>query len=431
MTRVGTRWQGEAWRWLQGDVGWLIASQGLRNLATALLSVVVPLSLAADGYSTAEVGLALSLGSLLTTAVMVAVGFFSDRVGRRRTLLALGAASTLGILLMAVSSRLWVLSLAIGLSAVGAGGGAGSSGSSGPTFPPTQALLADRLPPERRNAAFVAVFLVSVLAGAVGAAFATLPHNLHDGGMSWSAAYRLLFWACGIFSLTYLAAVWVVKEGTPRRSSAGPTRAALGLIGKLWMTNSLTGLAWGVTGTFLTYWFHLRFGVGPLAIGSLYTISNVAVALAAVAAVPLARRWGVVRTVVFTRFAVVALLGAMIWAPSFWISGVIFIVRLAIGSISVPLRQSFVMGVSEERNRTAVAAFGNLPSQFTSSFAPSLSSELVQNISIDAPLAVAALAQLANAAVYFWAFHNLKPPEERAASHRGPSSAGVSPQRGG
>jgi sugar phosphate permease len=111
-------------------------------------------------------------------------------------------------------------------------------------------------------------------------------------------------------------------------------------------------------------------------------------------------------------------------APTFWLAGLLFVVRLAVGSISVPLRQSFIMGVSEERSRGAVAAFGNLPSSVTSSFAPSLSAYLVEAAGISSPLLVAAAAQLANAAAYYRAFRGMRPPEEAARTAAGAPTEG-------
>lgn len=399
--------------WWRGDVEWIISAQVFRNFFAAMLAVIVPLSLANDGYSVTQVGITLSVGSFLTTGMMIAIGFFSDRIGRRRTLLFLGLFAIIGTALMAWNGQPLLMAVAIGFTAVGSGGGAASGGSSMPSFPPTQALLADRLKPEWRNTAFVALFFLSVLAGAVGSFCATIPHTLHANGLAWSAAYRVMFIGVTVFSCFYLAVVAQIRE-TPRTAVRIPSLSAFKLIGKLWVTNSLTGLSWGVMGTFLTYWFHLRFGVGPLEVGTLYTISNVCVAVACVAATPLARRVGVVRTVVITRIGIVVLIGAMIWAPTFTLAGFFFLLRLATGAVSVPLRQSFVMGVSEQESRSAVAAFGNLPNQFTSSVAPSFGSVLVNSINIEAPLAVAGLSQLASGVAFFWAFRNTHPPDEAA-----------------
>ena len=414
--------------WCFGDVGWLFAGRAIRSFSQAFLVVVVPLYIAAAGYSTMRVGYMLSVAAAGSAAFVLLIGIYADRYGRRRIMLGLAVLSILGAAAYALTAEFWVLAAAGALASVGRGGSAGSGGAMGPFYPAEQAMVAGATRPQDRNTAFGALSFVGVLAGAAGSLVAALPQLAHDGWhLPWLAAYRIVFWIGAAVGVALVLVILPLHEslGQPRAPGKGAagapaaprllSRDMLRLVGKLWLTNGLNGLAFGLFGPFLTYWLYLRFGVGPAALAGLYTIVNLASALPYLGAAGLARRLGAVVTVVLTRVVSVAFFVGMVVAPTWPLASLFYLLRVVVGSLGNPVRQSFVMGVSEERSRSTVAAFGNLPSQLTSAVAPSLGAYLMTAVSFEAPLLLAAGVQLLNAGTFLLAFRGTRPPEEQGA----------------
>ncbi len=85
-------------------------------------------------------------------------------------------------------------------------------------------------------------------------------------------------------------------------------------------TNAVNALGVGLFGPLLPYWFSVRFGVGPGAIGSLFGLTFVLTALASVVMGELADRIGLVRSIVYVRLIGVAMLVAIPLVPSLGLS---------------------------------------------------------------------------------------------------------------
>jgi len=238
--------------------------------------------------------------------------------------------------------------------------------------------------------------------------------HLHYGAV---ASFRPLFYIAAASGLALTVLILPIREQrreAARAAGSRLTRASLGLILRLALTNGLTGLAFGILGPFLTYWLSVRYGVSSSVLAGLFTIVNLATIVSYVASPAVARWLGSVRSVVLTRVGSVLLLAAMVLAPTFGWACVAYVVRMLFSAMGQPIRQSFVMGVSEAQDRSRIAALGNVPSQVTSLISPTLGAYLLQDVSFEAPLWLATAVLAINAVVYGLAFRRLTPPEERA-----------------
>jgi MFS family permease len=414
-----------AWVRSNANMRWLLTARALRSFSQGFLSVVVPLYLVTLGFR------GLALGSLLTLATVggslmsLAVGLTGDRYGRRPAMIGVAAVAVVGMLGFIFARSYGLLVAASVLSTVGAGGGVGGGGAWGPFYPAEQPLVASSCEPEQRNAAFAAISFVGVLAGAAGSALAVVPQSLHSAGWAWAPAYRVMFWVGAAITVGTLLSCLRVRERRPEGvGSIWPSAHAWSVLRRLSLTNALNGFGWGFLGALLTYWFYERFHVGPAALGGLFTAANVLAAIPYLGAAALARRLGAVRAVTSAGVAAAALLVVMGLAPTFTVAAAVFLLRIAVNALSLPIRQSYVMGITEDRHRSAVAAIGGLPSQLTASLSPSIGTYLMQTWTIEAPLWLAAAFQFLNWAVYWSVFRRERPPEERRpAAEAAPAGA--------
>lgn len=405
---------------LSGDLAYLLAARAIRSLAQALLTISVPLYLDAAGHGPLTVGAVLSAGSVGSVVLVLLVGGTADHFGRRRLLVALAVLAAAGATGFAVTTDPWILGLLAAASAVGRGGGAGSGGAWGPFYPAEQPLVAASVADRDRNAAFALLSIAGVGGSAVGSLLAGVPTLLVTlFALERAAAFRPMFLLAAAASA---AVAWLAHEvqearaAAPRPPLLTVPASARALIGRLWLTNALNGFIIGALGPFLTYWFSIRYGVGPATLGALYTVVNVATGLAFTVAPALATRLGSVRAVTVTRLAGSACFAAMALAPTFPVAAVAYAARTVLNAVSQTLRQSFVMGVSDASSRSAVAAFGNLPAQFTGTLTPTLGAWLVQAVSVELPIWLATVAMAVNAVLYGLLFRRFVPPEERGGS---------------
>ena len=403
--------------WLGRDLRLIVAGRALRSVTLGYLNVIVPIYLARMGYSAVRVGAVFTAGALGSMALTGGVGLLADRFGRKPLLVALAlltAASGLGF---ALGRRYIVLLVAAAIGTMGRGGGAGAGGAFGPYFPAEQALIAEHAGNAHRTSAFGLLALVGVLGAAVGSLVATLPTLLHDaagvGVLTGDRALFLLTAAIGVMMAVVVLPV-TERPRTPRPRGAprlGTNTSRL--LPRFLLTNATNGLAVGMLGPVLVYWFHVRYGASSAALGALYFIANLAAAPSNVVAPALARRMGAVRAVVSTRLVAVVLLAAMALMPAFWMAAVLFLLRTQVNTLSNPIRQSFMMGVVDEADRSTAAGLSNLPLQALSGAGPAIAGQLMQSVWLDLPLELAAALQGVNAALYWAFFRNERPPEER------------------
>jgi MFS family permease len=189
------------------NLPWLFATRAARSFSQALLVIVVPLYVAAAGYSTLKVGYLLSIALAGSTGMTILVGIFSDRYGRKPVLMTIAGLASIGAAAFVFTTQFWVLASMAALASI-RGGGAGSGGGFGPFYSAEQALVAGSSKDKDRNTVFSSLSLVGVLAGAVGSAVAVLPGILREHFQTNAIdSYHPIFWIAAIASLGVIVLV--------------------------------------------------------------------------------------------------------------------------------------------------------------------------------------------------------------------------------
>ncbi|WP_430384153.1 MFS transporter [Archangium violaceum] len=230
-----------------------------------------------------------------------------------------------------------------------------------------QAVLPATATPEQRTGAFAVYHLLQDIGHALGGLLAGAPFLLQRwGGVAETASLRV---GLGLYAvllaftlLAYLrlsGAVEVpLREG--RRNLSPQTRGVLWKVCALFALDSVGGGFF--TTALLSFFFHERFGVGVGVMGLLFFGARVANALSHLGAAWLAKRIGLVNTMVFTHLPSSLLLVTVAYAPSFPVAATLFLLREGLVEMDVPTRQSYVMAVvrPEERTPTPVLAGSGL-----------------------------------------------------------------------
>ncbi|MGH8562056.1 MAG: MFS transporter, partial [Nevskiales bacterium] len=190
------------------------------------------------------------------------------------------------------------------------------------------------------------------------------------------------------------------------------TRKTLWKISSLFAVDSLAGGF--LTAALLALFFYERFGVGIATVGLLFFAARAAHAGSHLAAAWLARRIGLVNTMVFTHIPSSLLLATVAFAPNFTLAAILFLLREGLVEMDVPTRQSYVMAVVRPEERTFASGVTHLVRLAAWAVAPAFAGLLMQGGSLALPLIIGAAMKIAYDLMLYAAFRNMKPPEERS-----------------
>jgi predicted MFS family arabinose efflux permease len=168
----------------------------------------------------------------------------------------------------------------------------------------------------------------------------------------------------------------------------------------------------------LSYYFYLRFGLDLSTLGAIFFATQLVTALSFLLAERIARRIGLLRTMVFTHVPSNVLLIAVAFAPTPLTAVILLLFRQSLSQMDVPTRQSYVMSIVDEPDRTAAAGLTSTTRTVSSSISPSLAGYALANLGLGTPLVAAGAFKLAYDALIYANFRKVQPPEERTAESK-------------
>lgn len=380
----------------------LLAARGLRSFADGFIAVVLPAYLLALGMSQVEVGV-LSTATLVGSALAtLAVGRWGHRHPLRRLLLAaavLMAATGLGF---AAFSSLWPLLVVAFLGPLNPSGGDSSV-----FLPLEHSVLAAATTADNRATAFGRYSFTGSACGAVGALAAALPEWIAGwGALTMLEGLRLMFL---LYAATGVGA-WLLYLRLPERkpedeappTPLGPSRATVWKLAALFSVDSFAGGL--VINSLLALWLFQRFDLSLAEAGAFFFWTGSLAAVSQLLAPVLARRIGLVNTMVFTHIpASLCLIGAA-FAESLGLVLVLLFVRSALSQMDVPARSAFVMSVVTPPERPAAASFTAVPRSLASALSPSLTGVLFALGAMATPLVACGVLKIAYDIALFAAF---------------------------
>lgn len=386
----------------------LLCARIMMSTVRASSGIVVPVYLAQLGYDAVWIGGVFLAVGLVSAGLSVTIGWWSDRLGRKPFLIWLPVVTGLAAAGYALTANPVVLVAAAAAGSFGRGSGAGS-GVVGPYQPAEQALMAALSTSRSRNRLF-SVFASGSAAGALlGSLLALLPQVPGSATLSGPGPYETTFWVMAALGIAAGVVVLPVREPAQRAPARAPgvgarstlSRRSQWLLRRLWTINSVNGLAVGLFGPFITFWFHRRFGAGTADIGALFAVINAVTIGTNLTADRVARQLGTVRAIAIARLLQGLLLIPMALMPTFWAAGAVYLVRMSSQRIGLPLRQSFVIGLAPPHERARVAAFSRLLSQTITALAPTLAGYLFEEVSLSLPFGLAGGLQMVTASLLY------------------------------
>jgi MFS family permease len=294
----------------------------------------------------------------------------------------------------------------------------------GPFLSVEQAALSQLSPDKHRTQVFAWYNLVGSFATALGAlAGGALAQGLQNLGAAPLLSYRFVilgYSLVGIILLALFARLTPAIE-VPSRHSSASVETTFGLHRSRRVVLKLAGLfaldafAGGlVIQSLLAYWFSVRFGINPAVLGSIFFAANILAGISALSAAWVAKRIGLVNTMVFTHIPSNVLLMLVPFMPSLGLAVLVLLLRFSISQMDVPTRQSYTMAVVAPDERSAASGITGIARTIGASLSPLLTGLFLANAAwLGLPFLLSGGLKIVYDLALYINFRGVKPPEER------------------
>jgi MFS family permease len=396
------------------DARLIVASRGVRAFGDGFVSVLLPLHLTTIGLSAGEVGLVTTATLFGSAMLTLLAGALAGR-WRRHDLLVraslLMVATGIGF---AVADAFWPLMVVAFVGTLNP-----TSGDVSVFLPTELSLLPATAPDRERTALFARYTLVGALAAAVGSLAAGIPDLLTTAlpitlGRALDAMF-LLYAALGLVTLALNSRLSPRVEppvGAPP-SRLGPSRRAVYQLAALF---SLDAFAGGFTmQSIIAFWLFLRFDLSTATAGLIFFWAGLLSAGSQLVAPVLARRIGLIHTMVFTHLPANVLLVLAALMPSVQLAVACLLARFALSQMDVPARTSYVMAVVTPPERPAAASVTNVPRSLAPTISPTLAGKLLGVTAFGWPLVIGGSLKIVYDLTLLVMFRHRMPPEEQAS----------------
>jgi len=196
-------------------------------------------------------------------------------------------------------------------------------------------------------------------------------------------------------------------------SALGPSR---GIVYQLAALFSLDAFAGGfAVQSLVALWLFERFDLSLTAASVFFFWSNTLAAFSYPVAARLAKRFGLVNTMVFTHIPSSICLILAAFLPNLTAVLVLLLIRAALSQMDVPTRTSYTMAVVTPAERPAAASVTAVPRSLASAISPTLAGALLSTAFSGLPLLICGSLKIVYDITLLLSFRHLKPPEERDA----------------
>ncbi len=401
------------------DISLLFITRIVRMFGYGFLSVILALYLSQRGLSEGEIGLMFTLTLAGDAAITLWITTSADRLGRKKMLI-------VGALLMVLAGLIFSLTgnfIFLVVTAI-IGVISPSGNEIGPFLSIEQASLSQLVPDARRTQIFAWYNLVGSFATATGAlAGGALAQLLQKIGYTPLNSYRAvvlgytlvgLLLAVLFLFLTSAIEARVVPESIPmkRRFGLHKSRQMVFKLSSLFALDAFAGAL--VVQSMVAFWFNTKFGVQPALLGTIFFAANILAGVSALSAAWIAKRIGLINTMVFTHIPSNILLIMVPFMPTLPLAVAALLLRFSISQMDVPTRQSYTMAVVSPDERSAAMGVTSISRSVGASLSPAITGQLLAIPALlGAPFVIAGSLKIIYDVLIWRGFRSVKPPEER------------------
>ena len=394
------------------DARTLLTARGMRAFGDGFVSVLLPLHLTALGFSTVQVGI-IATGTMLGSAALtLLVGLLAYRLNLRELLIRGSILTVLTGLGFAFVHDFWPLLLVAFVGTLNP-----SSGDVSVFLPTEQALLPRTVSDRERTDLFARYSMIGSLVAAFGALASGLPEWIErHSGIAFDRAIDGMFLLYAVFGVGAFFLYHRLSPGLEPKGPAekAPLRESRGIVYRLAALFSLDSFASGIAvQSMIALWLFQKFALSASTTGTIFFVTGLLTSISYLAAARLAKRIGLVRTMVFTHLPANVFLLLAPFMPTVQLAVGCLLIRSFLSSMDVPARTSYVMAVVTPAERPAAASVTNVPRSLASAIGPTISGALLSQSAFGWPLVAAGSLKIVYDLTLLKLFQDVKPPEEQ------------------
>ena len=386
-----------SFQWISKDGRLLLTARILRTFAYGFLSIVISIYLKLIGFDVFLIGLILTSTLINSVIFTLVASFYADRIGRRKMLV-------IYAIMMAISGVIFfVTSNYIALIVAGLIGTINVTGTeTGAFLSIEQAVLPQTVKDsKKRNTLFAFYNMVGTFAMSAGVLVSGLPGiGQHQFGLNQIDSIRLLFLAYSILGIGVLGIYLSLSKRVeimqrlgggenqdekriPKPLTQTLSPASKKIVAKLSGLFAIDSFGGGfVIQSIVSLWFFTKFGADLTLLSYIFSIAGVLTAFSFLASAKIADRIGLINTMVFTHIPSNILLILVAFSPTLPIAIAFYLARMALSQMDVPTRQSYIVAVVKEDERTAAAGITNISRNITQAISPSIAGSILQSVSL-------------------------------------------------
>ncbi len=402
--------------WMNRDGKILLLARIARGIGYGFLSVVLAIYLKLLGIDEIGIGIILTATLASSAAFAILTSILERRIGRKRLLVLFSSLMSLAGCILIISANYIVLLFAALIGTLNVTGT-----EVGPFLSLEQAIIPQTCDQKRRTLAFAVYGVGGTLATSAGALISGLPSLMQSKGLALLDSFKPLFGIYVLIGVTTLLLYTVLSDkidSPPIQQSKQAGRSLLSsesrrVIARLSGLFALDSFGGGfVLQSFVSYWFYARFGASLEQISLIFFGTGVFTALSFLPAEKLAKRIGLVNTMVFTHLPSSVLLMLVPLAPNLAGAMAFYLGRMALSQMDVPTRQSYIVEMVRPEERVAAVSFTSISRNLSQATSPSFAGYLLQFLSLSSPFFIGGALKIAYDISLYMNFRTLKSPEE-------------------
>jgi MFS family permease len=387
----------------------LYVARGLRGFGDGFAIIILPAYMTALGYDAVAVGLVATASLLGTALLTLIVGWLSPGHDLRALMLSGAGLMVATGLAFPNVEQFALMALVAFVGTINP-----SAGDLGVLVPLEHAALARSATDARRTHVFARYSLIGALSAAAGSLATALPDVLVASGSTRLSAFRMMFYAYAALGVASAALYGRVPraaaEEQVRHAPLGPSRGTVYKLAALFCIDAFAGGF--IAQSLLVLWLFERFDLSLSAAGLFFFWSSTLSAFSYPVAAWIARRAGLVNTMVFTHIPSSIFLILAAFSPNLYVALGLLLLRAALSQMDVPTRTSYVMAVVTPAERPAAASVTAVPRSLASAIGPAISGALLMTAFSGLPLVVCGTLKIVYDIALLFSFRHIKPPEE-------------------
>jgi MFS family permease len=404
-------------QWLSRDGKLLLIARILRTFAYGFLSIVLAIYLKLLGVDDILIGLLLASTLINSVIFTLIASFYADRLGRKRSLIIYAALMSVSGLIFLFTENYVAMIIAALIGTINVTGS-----ETGAFLTIEQAILPQTVKDiQKRNTIFALYNMVGTFAMSAGILLSGVPNLLQQHGLDQISSIKPLFAFYSIIgiavTITYFLLTREIEPKNTIKRSLTKTLSpkSKNIVGKLSGLFAIDSFAGGfVIQSVLSLWFFTKFGADLVTLSYIFSVAGILTAFSFIAAARIADRIGLINTMVFTHIPSNILLILVGFAPSLPLAIGLYLARNALSQMDIPTRQSYIVSIVNDDERTAAAGITNVSRNVAQAISPSLTGYILYSLpSLAVPFVLGGVLKIIYDISLYLNFRNTKPQNEK------------------